>query len=283
MLHQSIVKISTKVFSKKAYDALMFTLMCEQSDRFTINYILNFKDLDVKPHYSKSSTAFHSYLSLWNCVNEITRNFTDGSIELIVKEPSFMFGRISTPALFKAFAEAPQAEQLKQFTLALRKTLKLLQDMQPEDDEVVITTRGHAAFNLHSFNVRTRIEEDLDRWFGIECRQYVHVVQKSTLRVLIALLSGKPIEKMKKRYGEDLVDEVIGKPLNPFAANHIQTVYEQQDNLAKLGEARLQALVHELNTYNGVFYKNSPAAAKALQIFHDIESQQKALEETIEL
>ena len=270
------IHIDIKLYSKKVYDAFMLTRCLEQNSGFTHSHF------EVPPtvRYPQTHRAFNSYEAIWILITSIHRNTTNGGIEFTVRAPGSLTTKGGVFEQWNEFAGNNRIEQLKQFVTPLKKTLKFLNEIEKKDDKVIVKSTYTAPFKPHTFEYFTTTEDNLYRLFGLHRRMYVHTVYKSTYKVLIALFSGMPMEDVIKKYGKDLVDDVVGKPLNPFAASQIKEIYSEEERLAELGKKRINLLYDTITHFE--WYKLE-TLSKVLDIYNDIEAEQKKLEDSIDL
>lgn len=268
--------IDINLYSKKAYDAFMLTRCLEQSSGFTRSHF------EVPPtvRYSQTHHAFSSYEAIWILITSIHRNTTNGGIEFTVRAPGSYLTKGGVFEQWNEFVGSNRVEQLKQFVTPLKKTLKFLNEIKKESDKVIVKSTYTAPFKPHTFEHFTTTEDNIYRLFGMHRRMYVHTVYKSTYKVLIALFSGMPIEDVIKKYGKDLVDDVVGQPLNPFAASQIKEIYSEEERLAELGKKRINVLYNTIQHFD---WFKLETLLQVLKIYNDIEAEQKKLEDSIDL
>ena len=272
------IVIDTNLFSKKAYNALMLTRCLDQYSGGILHYY--FDDIPKDINYVDTRPSFKGYEALWHLIDGIYRDFTNGSIKFLVKAPSAYERKISTTILWNNFTKNNRMQQMKEFVLPLKKTLAFLKKMQKSEDEVVLKSVYTAPFKPHKFHYTERTEDNIYRMFGIKARPYFHDVYKSTYNVLIDHFSGMPIEDLVKKFGEKNVYDVIGNPLDPFAASKIKDVYEEQDRLCELGKQQCRDVY---DAFCEDYWESAEVIKRLLDIFNDIESRQKALEDSIDL
>lgn len=270
------IHIDTKLYSKKVYDAFMLTRCLEQNSGFAHSHF----EIPSNVRYSRTNRAFNSYEAIWTLITSIHRNTTNGGIEFTVRAPGSYLTKESVFERWNEFAECNRIEQLKQFVTPLKKTLKFLNEIDKEGGKVIVKSTYTAPFKPHTFEYFSTTEDNIYRLFDLHRRMYVHTVYKSTYKVLIALFSGMPIEDAIKKYGKDLVDDVVGQPLDPFAASQIKEIYNEEERLAERGKKRINLLYDTISHFE---WFKLETLSKVLDIYNDIEAKQKKLEDSIDL